>query len=128
MTIPLIAPLDATRLHEWRPAGDPADPTTTASWVRALLDAGQLDLPLPGRGYTAEWFRALAELARVDHDLARLAEAHTDAQAIMEQRKVKAAVESVSPASARITRRARRVRRPERRRAQPAMSTSVAIS
>ena len=42
-----------------------------------------LDLPLPGEGRTAERFAALAGLARADTVLARLAEGHTDAVAIL---------------------------------------------
>lgn len=53
-----------------------------AAWARALLDAGLLELPLPGRGRTRERFRALAMIGSVDLGLARLAEAHTDAIAI----------------------------------------------
>ena len=51
-------------------------------WARAALDAGLLDLPLPGRGATADRFAALADLGGTDLDLARLAEAHVDAAAI----------------------------------------------
>ena len=55
----------------------------TAAWARAALDAGLLDLPLPGRGATTERLTALADLGTVDLDLARLAEAHVDAVAIL---------------------------------------------
>ena len=69
-----------------RPAGlrpDLDDPVArTAAWARAALDDGLLDLPLPGRGATAERFAGLADLGTVDLDLARLAEAHADAVAI----------------------------------------------
>jgi alkylation response protein AidB-like acyl-CoA dehydrogenase len=62
---------------------DLADPVErTARWARAGLDAGMLDLPLPGRGATVERFAALADLGGTDLDLARLAEAHVDAVAI----------------------------------------------
>ena len=55
----------------------------TSSWAHALLDAGLLDLPLPGRGATAARFAALVRIGSVDLDLARLVEAHTDALAIL---------------------------------------------
>lgn len=73
----------ARRLAGLRPPGDPADPTTTATWVRDALDLGLLDLPLPASGQTAARFHGLAEIARVDLDVARLAEAHVDARAII---------------------------------------------
>ncbi len=41
------------------------------------------DLPLPGAGATAERHRRLADIAKADLDLGRLAEAHTDALAIL---------------------------------------------
>ena len=49
---------------------------------RAHAD-GRLDLPLPGSGQTWQRWLALAELAATDLNLARLAEAHTDAVAIL---------------------------------------------
>ena len=51
--------------------------------LRKLLDEGGLDLPFPGQGQTAVRHRSLIELARKDLPLARLAEAHTDAVAIL---------------------------------------------
>jgi alkylation response protein AidB-like acyl-CoA dehydrogenase len=54
----------------------------TAAWARAAHDVGLLDLPLPGRGATVERFACLADLGTLDLDLARLAEAHSDAAAI----------------------------------------------
>lgn len=51
--------------------------------LRLLLKSGDLDLPLPGSGSTPERHRRLAEFARQDVSLARLAEAHTDAVAIL---------------------------------------------
>lgn len=50
--------------------------------ARVVRD-GELDLPLPGAGRTAQRWRALAAVARVDPVLGRLAEAHTDALAIL---------------------------------------------
>lgn len=46
---------------------------------------GTLDLPFPGEGATAERFDRLTELGRTDLSLARLAEAHTDAVAILHE-------------------------------------------
>jgi alkylation response protein AidB-like acyl-CoA dehydrogenase len=57
--------------------------TEAGSRLRALLDAGRLDLPLPGHGETRERFAALAALGSFDLAVARLAEAHTDAVAIL---------------------------------------------
>jgi alkylation response protein AidB-like acyl-CoA dehydrogenase len=58
-----------------------------AGWVAAQFAArvkdGQLDLPLPGHGRTADRWAALAALAAEDLSLARLAEGHADAVAIL---------------------------------------------
>lgn len=51
--------------------------------LRALDSEGALNLPVPGAGKTAERHRALLELGRTDLSLARLAEAHVDALAIL---------------------------------------------
>jgi alkylation response protein AidB-like acyl-CoA dehydrogenase len=48
-----------------------------------LVTAGRLELPFPGQGHTAERHEALYELGRVDLSVARVAEAHTDALAIL---------------------------------------------
>lgn len=55
----------------------------TVRLVRRWLASGALDLPLPGAGRTAERWRRLAELTAVDVVAGRLAEAHTDAVAIL---------------------------------------------
>ncbi len=55
----------------------------TARLVRHWIATGALDLPLPGAGRTAERWRRLAELTAVDVVAGRLAEAHTDAVAIL---------------------------------------------
>lgn len=63
--------------------GDGPGPPVVRDHLRALLEAGDLDLPLPGGGSTPRRHRALLELARTRAvALARLAEAHTDAVAI----------------------------------------------
>jgi alkylation response protein AidB-like acyl-CoA dehydrogenase len=94
----LVATSDLRRrLGDVRPQGDLADPATTATWVRTALDAGLLELPLPGRGATAERFRGLVDIGRVDLDVARLAEAHVDAQAIVVELTGNAADRSLPP-------------------------------
>ena len=50
-----------------------------------LADRGGLGVPLPGRGGTAQRWGVLAALAADDLDLARLAEAHLDALAILDE-------------------------------------------
>lgn len=49
----------------------------------AMVDDGALDLPLPGHGRTRDRLDALAAVGRADLSVARLAEAHTDALAIL---------------------------------------------
>jgi hypothetical protein len=55
----------------------------TAALVQRWLDSGQLDLPLPGSGRTLLRWRKLADLSEIDVVAGRLAEAHTDAAAIL---------------------------------------------
>ncbi len=55
----------------------------TAALVLDWLRAGHLQLPLPGSGRTAQRWRRLSELTEVDVVAGRLAEAHTDAVAIL---------------------------------------------
>ena len=55
----------------------------TVGLIRRRIDSGALDLPLPGGGDTAQRWRRLAELAKIDLVTARLAEAHADAIAIL---------------------------------------------
>jgi alkylation response protein AidB-like acyl-CoA dehydrogenase len=50
---------------------------------RTAVDSGRLDLPLPGSGRTRERWAMFAELAAEDLSLARLAEGHADAVAIL---------------------------------------------
>jgi hypothetical protein len=93
-------PLAITRdLATTRDAGSPdtngptsaanghAGPSTDVeSALRDLLRDGELDLPLPGGGATANRHRRLFELARRHSvSVARLAEAHTDAVAILHE-------------------------------------------
>jgi hypothetical protein len=54
-----------------------------AAELRQLAEIGALDLPLPGGGDTATRWAGLATLGRCDLALARLAEGHTDALAIL---------------------------------------------
>jgi alkylation response protein AidB-like acyl-CoA dehydrogenase len=51
--------------------------------LRKLLADGGMDLPFPGEGQTAVRHRKLIDIGREDLALARLAEAHTDAVAIL---------------------------------------------
>jgi alkylation response protein AidB-like acyl-CoA dehydrogenase len=51
--------------------------------LRELQERGELDLPLPARGETAVRHHGLLELGREDLSVARLAEAHIDAVAIL---------------------------------------------
>lgn len=53
--------------------------------MRRWLADGLLDLPLPASGATAQRWRRLAELAETDLVAARIAEAHTDAVAILDE-------------------------------------------
>ncbi len=51
--------------------------------IARTAQRGELDLPLPGSGQTAARWAALARLGRRDLCLARLAEGHADAVAIL---------------------------------------------
>jgi hypothetical protein len=55
----------------------------TADAFRAAAESGRLDLPWPGSGRTSQRWTALAALAQEDLSLARLAEGHADALAIL---------------------------------------------
>ncbi|MBI3691617.1 MAG: acyl-CoA dehydrogenase [Mycolicibacterium aromaticivorans] len=55
----------------------------TLSTVQRWLDAGELNLPLPGSGGTLTRWQTLAALCERDVVAGRLAEAHTDAIAIL---------------------------------------------
>lgn len=58
-------------------------PENIEDLVRTLYRAGTLSIPLPGSGSTTARLRALHELGRRDLSVARIAEAHTDAIAIL---------------------------------------------
>lgn len=80
MTQPPHLPSLAGEVARKRPALDDAvtrtssdDVARTASWTHALLDAGLLDLPLPGRRGTPQRYAALAAFGSV---VALLAEHH----------------------------------------------------
>ncbi len=66
------------------PAG-PAEPFPggAGATLAAAVAAGELDLPLPGSGATATRWARLARIARRDLPVARLAEGHADAVAIL---------------------------------------------
>jgi hypothetical protein len=55
----------------------------TAAAFTDAVESGRLNLPLPGGGRTRERWAALADLAEQDLSLARLAEGHVDALAIL---------------------------------------------
>jgi alkylation response protein AidB-like acyl-CoA dehydrogenase len=57
----------------------------TAALVRHWLDSGLLDMPFPGSGATGERWRRLQKLAEEDVVAARIAEAHLDAVAILDE-------------------------------------------
>ncbi|HVT69311.1 MAG TPA: acyl-CoA dehydrogenase family protein, partial [Trebonia sp.] len=64
-------------------------PVGSSAWQRtaeaftAAVASGRLCLPLPGGGATRERWAAFADLAEEDLSLARLAEGHADATAIL---------------------------------------------
>ncbi len=59
---------------------------SVADIVRRLVADGDLDLPDPGAGHTADRLLALFDLARTEPvAVARLAEAHTDAVAVLHE-------------------------------------------
>jgi alkylation response protein AidB-like acyl-CoA dehydrogenase len=57
--------------------------TRVAAAFTQAVESGRLNLPWPGGGRTRERWSALAELAQEDLSLARLAEGHADALAIL---------------------------------------------
>lgn len=57
----------------------------TAGLVQHWLESGRLELPLPASGRTAERWNGLARLAEEDIVAARIAEAHSDAAAILHE-------------------------------------------
>jgi hypothetical protein len=63
--------------------GVPAVHRPLAGQLRQMLHVGELDLPLPGAGQTARRWAALADWGGRDLSLARLAEGHVDALAIL---------------------------------------------
>jgi hypothetical protein len=64
------------------PGGDWAAARTAAAFT-AAVESGRLNLPQPGGGRTGERWAVLADLATEDLSLARLAEGHADALAIL---------------------------------------------
>jgi alkylation response protein AidB-like acyl-CoA dehydrogenase len=74
------APRDGRRQRD---DGAPTAWRRTALAFAAAVDSGRLNLPLPGSGATGERWAAFAGLAGEDLSLARLAEGHADAVAIL---------------------------------------------
>ena len=71
-------------LEDLRP--DDEDPVRrTAAWVRAVRDAGLLELPGWASGMARQRLVALQTLGRVDLDLGRLAEGHVDAVTVLDE-------------------------------------------
>jgi GlcNAc-PI de-N-acetylase len=66
-----------------RYAGDDWPGSAVASAFADAVESGRLSLPLPGGGRTRERWAVLADLAGEDLSLARLAEGHADALAIL---------------------------------------------
>ena len=64
---------------------DYADTQALGRCLRALVEAGLDQLPLPGNGRTLERFQRLAEVGGHDLGLCKLYEGHTDALAIIQQ-------------------------------------------
>jgi hypothetical protein len=65
-----------------QPLAAPSAVRVAAAFIDAV-ESGRLDLPLPGSGRTGERWAVLADLAEEDLSLARLAEGHADALAIL---------------------------------------------
>lgn len=57
----------------------------TAGLIQHWLDSGRLELPLPASGLTAERWQRLVALAKEDIAAAKIAEAHVDAVAILNE-------------------------------------------
>jgi alkylation response protein AidB-like acyl-CoA dehydrogenase len=57
----------------------------TAGLIQHWLDSGRLELPLPASGRTAERWQRLTRLAEEEIVAARIAEAHVDAVAILDE-------------------------------------------
>ncbi|VVM64512.1 hypothetical protein PS662_01477 [Pseudomonas fluorescens] len=68
-----------------RQSPDYADTQALGRCLRALVEAGLDQLPLPGSGRTLERFQRLAEVGGHDLGLCKLYEGHTDALAIIQQ-------------------------------------------
>lgn len=66
-----------------KPLSLPRTAASVGAELRSRHAAGELDLPLPGGDRTAARWAALAAFGRRDLTLARLAEGHTDAVAIL---------------------------------------------
>lgn len=78
-------------------AADDDAPTTSLAAAVVARRARQAGLPLPGRGDTLARWRALAEIARDDVCVAKVLEAHYDAQAILADLDGQAAAADAGP-------------------------------
>jgi alkylation response protein AidB-like acyl-CoA dehydrogenase len=73
----------------------PRDTALLVTELRRRGQAGELNLPLPGRGETRQRWAALAAFGRCDLALARLAEGHVDALAILAEAGREAATDAL---------------------------------
>ncbi|KPH00248.1 acyl-CoA dehydrogenase [Pseudomonas sp. RIT-PI-q] len=76
--------MDLQGFLQHQPADD-ADTQALGRCLRAMVEAGLDQLPLPGSGRTLERFQRLAEVGGHDLGLCKLYEGHTDALAIIQQ-------------------------------------------
>ena len=76
-------PLSLLEVVPPEPVPGPRSAENVSDELRQLQRRGELDLSLPGGGQTAARWAALAHLGRRDLCLARLAEGHADATAIL---------------------------------------------
>jgi hypothetical protein len=72
----------STSLGAWLAARHPLN---AGELFRRLVDDGLVDLPFPGAGETSERWKCLEVLGSADLSLARLAEGHADALAILHE-------------------------------------------
>jgi alkylation response protein AidB-like acyl-CoA dehydrogenase len=86
-SIGLASRIDSARENKWDRAARSSfgmhDARSVADSLAEMVASGKLDLPLPGHGCTLARFAALSEIAATDLSLARLAEGHADAVAIL---------------------------------------------
>ena len=83
---PVLTPVRAPGDLDAETVDDAAEQRrATAARFANLVETGRLDLPFPGEGRTRERWAALTSLAEQNLALARLAEGHTDALAVLHE-------------------------------------------